>query len=1269
MGHIFRAKSLAQLAFIATISIFAANCSYKTPPKESPAPTDVRVAKTFFADFDESGNVAKYKTFACSWTPEKVAGKWGTEVFAFYNHADHCNIIFKITKDALLGKLINPSFPDDPDRWPNVITIPITKHYHYEQAVDKYNRKTNKVIENSDKDDWSARPYISIDPAGIKINDWAYDIFWDTHVVDSVSDVEWDMSNNFLGFTIEAHSAFYGSRMQGKFRFNFLAFESDPTFVKTPYNPENSRYLNVLHVLGEQVNGNRQILSAAHWDTRKQQTIYLNNFPTDLVDVAKDVIEDWNTEFEKIGHGRPFRTEVRQGKYAIDLRYPGITWVSDKQLSLNAPLGVGMANADVKNGKILWGGVTIWGGMLERIVNSYSPALHATGMTSEGMTEYSEPVVQLSLMEPESPIGFNKPAFPDELRQTLPAGNVREAMRVSLLKKHNAAQAIDAMIPATEKVSPEARAQVIRDLLASPRPGEPNENAPREIKEFAKAARAKLKALHPLLDPDSNELDSFTQDYGKVQSRLQALAASRGNTRDFLNADFLQGLIEQPTLAQSLKGFPTQNARQLKHVVEDGARLSKADLRMQLEKTQSAKAYHMTFDVDRRLSDVAYQWNAGLAKSGVNKTLALRAFVKDLLLHEVGHMLGMGHNFKENVLPVKGEVPAEYIKDLTAKAKDNFKNYSTVMGYKNGLTDVITRYEELRPGPNDALVLNYLYNRQYPVFPVDAKDTDKFDFVTLDPKGDGIMEGEQTVKGRTQRVAFFPSCNDLDASYGKDPFCNRWDRGSDAVSIVDGYFEDYRGMLSSQLYSFANNLQGRNHWYQQYYLWAQSLRTFGRARLFYDYMRQKYEGTLAEMQNVGGQQRIQNMLEFSQACRGQTQNRSLLEMFARPENKELKDLCIATGNMFEQLQIVLELPGPDSTKLDYFDSYATGGIFGGDARPVYSKFYGTWKEIARYPLKIAALLAMTSPEPFVNFGGWVYPIYRYARHDGSYLLNTFYPKEFAKSLASTVDHNLTFANTSLEKRTKIGKPVLALGYFLMSNFFSNDSLSMDQPYIKNIRDQTDFNYNFVAVEVERKPEEGKEIARKFSGTLHQFYSSRGPESVPEFYMYTNDRTVISPPAKSLLYPLTRIRWYSASGGYYYAIKMDYPDDYYDRLKSHSVRQSLESMYYQTMKACIQGSNRNGLRNYFSDNVSTSVFPGFEFPSGIHKSTTDKNKFFASVEQQFVRFYENADSALPEKPDPRACDEALRGQGLLVLAASAINGYYLFDLYDYIEKGY
>lgn len=1267
-------------------SLIGFGCSYKTPIQETPPPTEFRVQKTMFEQETDKGITRK--RFLCGWTPEKVAGEYSDYVFAFYNKADHCNIEFEITEDELVGKLVSPSFPNDRARWQNIITIPITKHYNYEREVDKYNRTTNRVIENTSRDHWSRRPYMNLDFTHVRINNWAYSLFdfGKDQIVNNVEDVEWDMGRNFFAFTVEAQHSWLGSMMQGKFRFNFLAFEHDESFNATPYSYENSKNVNILHVLGKMVNGDKPEMYAAKWDTRAKHDIYLNNFPEEYVQIGKDVIELWNDEFQKIGHGRPFNVKVRKDKYAFDLRYPGITWVSDKSLSLSGPLGVAMASADVLNGKVLWGGVTIWGGLLEKIINSYTPAMNASAYGSAANT-FSKPVVQFSLMDPPSGIPMSRSAFPDSLKQVLPPETIKAELRRNIMEKNQVTSLLQSQVGGqlsaqgfnAEELT-DVNQKIAEDLqqgrVPSPYSVPPGSTA--DTKQKIQAAnraiidaQKRLKTIAPMLT-NEKALDSLSMDAWKQMTQLNQMGQARGQMKELMNADFLQRLIGQPMLAQSMGSFPTKDAAGFRYMNEHGASLSRAELREKLVEATENHYSGNAFDYDRSFAGVAFQWNAAMANKNINKFSAVRALTKDILLHEVGHMLGMGHNFKENILPERGTVPAKYLdgeKGLVAKANHDLTNYTTVMGYKNGVTDVLTKYEDLAPGPNDTLVLRYLYNNEYPVFPLDAKDSDDYKFVKLEE--DGIMEKQVDLGGRAYRLAFFPSCNDVEASFGVDPYCNRWDRGYDAKTLVKNYFEDYKGNLTSQLYAFANNIKGGSYWYNEYYLWMKSLSTFGRVRVFYDYMRQKYENELSSVLSVGGQSRIQNLLDFSQVCKsdnGAAVNKQLADLFADPKNAELKNLCEATGIMFEELKTIMELPGPDSTKLNYFDSYASSSVFGGDARPSYSRFYGSWTEIARNPLKISALYTLTSPYPFVNLGGWLLPVDRFSRFDGSYLLNTFYPKEFSQAIASTVDYNLAFANTSLEPRTKIGRSVLALGYFLMFNYQSNDPLSIDQSAVKNVRDQTLFDYNFVAIEVERKAEDGKEIAKKFKGTIYNFYG-RGNEKVDEVYMYTNDRTVILPPNHSLLYPLTRVRWYSASNGYYYAIKMDYPDDYYDRLKSVSVRQSLGSMYYETMKQCIQGTNRNGLRYFFNDSVSESVFPGFTFPVTISERDTDKAKFFQSLENQFDRYYRNEGNVLPEKPDPKSCEEALRGQGLLVLAASAINGYYLFDLYDYIEKGF
>lgn len=1282
--------------------------------------------KTFFAEFGASGEVRRYKRFNCGWSAEKVAGRYSNYVFAFYNHADHCNIEFRIRQDQLLGLMVNPSFPDDEARWPVVISFPILRHYHVERDRDKYQRPTNREIENTNRDSYDRRPFMTVDLRGMNLRDWAFDLFFDGQVIDAIEDIEMDPAKGFLGFSATAHSPNLGAAMQAKVRFNFLEFtpESPDSFKPTPYTMRNARHLNVLHILGQQVNGNRPVLYGARWDTRTQHTIYLNNFPEEYVSIARDVIEHWNDAFEQIGRGRPFRAQVRRARYAFDLRYPGITWIDDKQMSLNAPLGVGMASADVLNGKILWGGVSIWGGMIERIIDAYTPQSLANAVMRDAEAEMAgfgetRPIIQFGLTQRQSTLNSAQPAVPASLSSVMSLAQAKERIRAALLEKQRGlVYTLEQVNNASRLPESEYRNALARiagasptemplnvlgaDLASDPRIANPDDpNAPlnelaQRDRSFMNSSLASLRPslanLEQALGPNSPILDEMATNYLAAAQTLAARAQALGRAQDYFNIDLLQDSIGQPRISQSVESFPFSTPRQRRAMTARNGQPGPEQMRQMLEQSIGMSARNgAAFDFDRRLSDVAMNWRAGIAATGVNKFEAKRAFIKDLLLHEVGHMLGLGHNFKENILPARGTVPDKYLdgengrRGLKAMAHDHAHggregqlNYTTVMGYKNGITDVLTPYAELKPGPNDILVLRYLYNQEYPVFPKDPEAGEYFQFVDI--PDDGHIEEELEMRdasGRPRefRAAFFPSCNDFEASFGVDPFCNRWDRGYDATSIVKNYFEDYRANLTTQLYAFANNLQGGSFWAQEYYLWMKSFRTFGRSRLFYDYMRQKYADEIGRMLNASSSERLRNLLDFSTACvrdaNGNlpTNNRELHAMFSDPKNAELRDLCEANGIFMSEISNMLVLPGPDRTRLDRNDSYMAASMFGGDARATMDSAFGRWRELARTPIKLAALYTATAPHPYVNYGGWLMPVYRYSGADGSFVMNTLYPKEFVETIEATVANNLSFGNSGLQNRTLIGRAVLSLGYMLMNNYFSNDSSLVDPHYTRNLREQTEFNYSLAFVEIERRSVPGeRERARKFSATIHQMFA-RGSEQIPEIYLFTNNRTVIMPPRRSLLYPVTPVRWYSNTGGYYFVVKMDYPDDYYDFLKGRSVRQSLERLYHETMKACVQGTERNGLRYFFNDNVPTETFPGFYFPETISRSDTDKIKFFDSLEHQFTRYYSNEGNHLPQRPDPRACDEAIRGQGLLVLAASAINGYFLFDIFDYIEKGY
>ena len=1116
--------------------VIVTGCSYTTPPEIVPLPqtaSATRVPKTFFAEIDGNGNITKYKTFLCGWAADKVSGEWGRAILKDVTQVTHCNVQFKIEENFLIGRKVQASLMKDPGQWKEFIRIPIVKHYYYEKARDKYGREKNETIEK-ERDDWSRRPMMTINPGGIMVSGRYERDYWDKATGTYVFDTEFDYTRNWFGFTVSGEHPRYGARIGSKVRFNFLAFEHDTSFPKTPFAHRNSRHLNILHVLGERINGTGVELFAAHWDTRKKTTIHLQGFPADLIDVGQKVIEEWNNSFEKIGQGRPFVAAVRNAKYNFDLRYPSVTWVQSRYLSAWAPLGIGQANTDVRNGQILWGGVTVWGGMLRRYINAYTPINNMAGSGSMQGQTIGNPFIQTGLVDPMKTMRPMVNAVPDDLVMNTDFDRNRRLLVESWSKQYS--DMVGLSIPAARTMSQEQQEWLFQNVAM----GGPDRviyqadsikmikaavEGSTELFEFGSSRTPEMGTINPAshidefsmqvardvvrlglgmrLNQNADMFDAMGNDLmGHMANEVRRMAIAKdalsqniGLSSDvYHNAMLQEELIGKPRLENSFSHFPFTGKGQRDSVMGAGGVLSKQDAIDTLNRNVwKAYAGSMPFpnnignsdqtdfvsdmsslDLDRTFGNVAHEWQMGLELlarrngavgiTSVDKLQALRTVAKDLLLHEVGHMLGIGHNFKENILPKRGMVPDRFLDGegdnpgFLAQAKDDFKNYSTVMGYKHGLTDILMDYDDLKPGPQDELSLRYLYNREYPLYPVNPRDKDDFKYVSLvNAHNEPIFNGEMfdqampsnadgTPDGRPGRVAYFPACNDYDASSNTDPFCNRWDRGYDSITLVENYFETYKGNLTSSLYSFTS-VKGSRYWAYEWYLWNKSVRTFSRVRLFYDYMRQTYADELHDMFNVGGADQIQNLLDFSSVCKLDDvstfpRQSKVTEYFKDPKYKAFKNLCKATGIVMAELDKLVRLPGPDFTKVDYFDRHLTASIYGGEARGSWGKGWGTWKELSRKPIKISALLAMTLPHPFQYWRGWLWPVKRYSRKDGSYLMNTLYPKEFTRVISGTVDANLTLGNSELETRTKMGAAVLSLGYFLQFNYYSNDATNV-----------------------------------------------------------------------------------------------------------------------------------------------------------------------------------------------------------------------------------
>jgi hypothetical protein len=1183
---------------------FLTNCTYKSPAAETPVPSEEAVAKSFFVTSKVDAKTGKTfdepRTFLCGWASERETGAVAESVnINNVVETSHCNLAFEITEKKMIGKMINPSFPTDPSRWQIAITIPILSHYYLEPEKDSAGRDTKKIIKNSNRSHWSARTHMDLDLLNINL-----DHFWGLNPLMSsllgknnlnVDNITWDLQNRFLGFTITAN--LWGSNYT-RLRFNILGFEHNPNFKKTPFNDKNYKRMNVLHIVGEKVNGLHQILHAAHWDLSKTHEIRLWGFPEEYIPLMEEVVEDWNEAFQKIGVISPGKKAFVINKdpiqHAFDLRYPTMVWVSDEKISSVSPLGVGMALADVKNGEIKWGMVTLYGGMIERYVKSFTASGENLAVTN-GQS------------------GKN-------IKQHLTSMTFKNVINQNFMMSTQPQKVSGLLDQSFSNLKSETATQKINDSIEK-------KNAKKVSEKEVNSALSGQRSLQPeVVKSIFSTLLQTSQN--KTQMAQQQLAQL--DFQQLMNAALSNADNQEPTPA----GMQSTQQKQNEFTNPFNKRFN----------PQSA-----IFCQGRTFADVSGGWKQAIAASGKDDKAALRHVIKELISHEFGHFLGLGHQFKENILPNKDEVPEEIYNQLAAKANEEngYSNYTSVMGYRDPRSEIMDN-SDLKPGPQDLLVLKFLYQQKYATY----KKGDK-DFTYFDVPASGIIP--DFAPGKTEyKTSYFPQCNDIDASLAIDPFCNRFDRGHNAMTIAQNYFANLNDTLLQQLYAFTDVKNG-NAEYNEYFLWMKSFQTLGRARLFYDYMRVYYKNEIDQIRNDE-----EALLEFSSGCQqAKTQNAKLNKIFT--EKPMLKELCQTNAYILSEMKNLVSKNVTDFTKKDILSRYSPGGMDAGDVDRDWSRFEGAWTEMSGLPLKFASLFALTASQPWNDFN--YMPLYNSPHYKFSY--SSLYPKEYTEIIAANVKHNLKFASLGQSEKTGMGRSVLALGWLLAAGQMeNNDAGLLPQQFLEKIRNQQKFDFSMVAVVMKgRKKENNPNFVDGFDGTVYDFNSEK-ETPLTNAYLLPGGQ-IFASASSMFIYPITRFMPFSDDSGYAIAYKLNFTRDSSDPLSDFSVKTDLNELHNRLINACVMGSDgvNNGLSHFFTS--TESEFPGFKMPVGLARAEEKRKEFLDSIDTAF-NLYHNS-KKFSKQPQPETCQESLRGLGLIISSAAVMNGFWLPEVMDYIQK--
>lgn len=1217
---------------------------FKERAAEAPAPDDQSIDKSFFVNADGSP-----KTFLCAWAPEMSRGDLGERWFTILvNDTPHCNIEFEIKEDALIGKRVQPSFPNDRNRWEEFVRIPITKHYYYEREKDQHGRETNKWVENDGRSHWSARPKMKLNLQSV-----AFPSIQKNRDDSNAYEIEWDHERGFLGFSVDLKYTALWFDWQFKARVNFLAFKHDPTFKKTPYHQENSRFMNILHVMGRKIEGIEPELYAAHWDLRKTNILYLNNVPKEHEKTVLAAIEKWNNTFREIGavgpNDKAFEGKVANLKHPFDLRYPTFNWVADNRLSMYSPLGIGMAHADVRNGKILWGSVNLYGGMLEAYITRYSPVSYGQ-VDAKGTAERQADGL--------NPIRYFSKLF----RNAIPAidglGQLNTSARGSLASNffNNYGSHVGEELRQMAAAMADARAQ----------------KQVEQLKEH-------LKNL--------NEADPvYGKAFGRIIADLTVTAQNQNNkVGNYFKANpmighfgssMLNKVVEDEALDKQAKNSESMPADMKKALTERNGSKRRQLIREMMHRDSS-------FIVEEGFNIANMQ--AGWMNSPARKTRALpellESVVMDVSLHELGHIFGLGHQFKENIVPEKGTVPSRYIKALAEKAtpENHFTNYSTVMGYRHGRTEMITTADDMKPGPHDELVLRYLYKAEYA-----AMDQDKDDFVFGPVPASGKIPPVSQIDGhaKTFKAAYFPSCNDYEASFAADPFCDRWDRGSTAQDIVKSRFEDINDNLITSLYSLVGG--GSDSEYAEARMWGMSLDTMSRVRLFYDEMRRRLrsEEDLKPLWEQLRQDR-KALLKFEQACASGTNGKAnkngedypkvLKDLF---KHKDIVDLCRANLIALNEFRFYLNLPNSDFSRIDHKNKYIAGGYLEGDSERNAGHMFGSWYQLSNLPLKIIALYTLTTARPIQYLEPWVLPNWYYDNEENRFLYRTLYPREYTKIIADGVQHNMRFEATGQFDTTGIGRTILAAGSMLpWMKDNSNDSARLPEAYNELLEQQTKFDMSMVAVIIKPLANDnnnGKAYHfKKFSANIYDFFTDKST-AARDIYILPDGKILVTANGM-FIYPITDIKFYAGNESYVIAYKVSYGYKPGDELYEASVKAGLREKHDYIVDRCTKGFTGQGLSSFFDNNVEE--FDGFFIPDKIAEDAGDEKirLFYDSVDKAFEKYEAKVKAknpipaGFPIREMTQVCQKSMRGVGQITSSAALINGFWLGITSEYLEK--
>lgn len=202
------------------------------------------------------------------------------------------------------------------------------------------------------------------------------------------------------------------------------------------------------------------------------------------------------------------------------------------------------------------------------------------------------------------------------------------------------------------------------------------------------------------------------------------------------------------------------------------------DAARHLHEARFGHAHHLCTHADESVAHSAFALiGAEVMGAPVDLKEYVRQYLIDLVMHEVGHTLGLRHNFKASRLHSIAELRSD-------EMDDDFIFLSSVMDYSPAKlvtpgTDNKYFYQ-LRPGPYDDWAIEY----GYATVPEDSEWSEK-----------GFLE-KIASRCVEPELAYGTDEDAMNSASGIDPYATRWDLGDDPISYAETQVEIAQNLWS-----------------------------------------------------------------------------------------------------------------------------------------------------------------------------------------------------------------------------------------------------------------------------------------------------------------------------------------------------------------------------------------------------------------------------------------------------------------------------------------